>query len=103
MSETTRARIGLSLIATCTAALALYGLMRVVQKIVFPEPDPALVIWSEHAGFFWRAWTVTYLGGMVGLATWMVSEHDPARVARVLARALPIATAILVAQGLLVP
>ncbi|MBS2016760.1 MAG: hypothetical protein JST00_28000 [Deltaproteobacteria bacterium] len=103
MSEATRTRLGLSLVATCTTALALYGLVRIAQKIVFPEPDPALVIWSEHAGFFWRAWTVTYLGGMVGLATWMVSDRHPARVARALARALPLATALLALQGLLVP
>lgn len=103
MKESTRVRLGLAVMATCIVATGLYGLMRCVQKIVFKEADPAMVIWSEHAGFFWRAWTVTYLGGMCGFLTWLLSERDPARVARLLGHALLVATAVITAQGLLVP
>ncbi len=103
MSEATRTRLALAVVAACTAATALYGIVRVAQALLFPEPDPALVIWSEHAGFFWRAWTVAYVGGMVGILTWAVAERDPARVARALATAVPIAALVVAAQGLLVP
>lgn len=96
-------RLGLAVVAACTTAAALYGILRVVQKLLFKEADPALVIWSEHAGFFWRSLTVGYVGGMIGFVTWLATARHTPRVARILARAVPIAAAILTAQGLLVP
>jgi len=96
-------RLGLALVAAALAATALYALMRVGQKLAFPEPDPAMVIWSEHAGYYWRALTAGYLGGMVGFATWVVSARHAAATARVLVRVLPYAVAMMVAQGLLLP
>jgi hypothetical protein len=98
-----RVRGGLALVAGCTAAMALYAIVRVAQALIFDEPDPALVIWSEHAGFFWRTWTVGYMGGMAALLTWMLAGRDAPRVAALLVRALPIAAAALAAQAILVP
>lgn len=103
MKESTRLRLCLAVMTTCIVATGGYGAMRCVQKILFKEADPAMVIWSEHAGFFWRAWTVTYLGGMCGFVVWILSERDPHRIARLLGHALLIATALITAQGLLVP
>jgi hypothetical protein len=103
VSESAGVRVGLGIVAACTTAAGLYAVVRVVQGIVFPEADPAMIIWSEHAGFFWRAWTVGYVGGMVGILTWMAAGRDAARVAAVLARALPVAAALLAAQAILVP
>ena len=75
-----------------------------VRKAAFlTEPDPAIVLFSEHAGFFWRALIAAYAGGMTALLTWALSARHAARIARVLARALPLAAALLAAQGLLVP
>lgn len=101
--EPARVRLGLSVVAACTSAVALYGILRVVQSLLFKEADPALVIWSEHAGFFWRALTVGYVGGMVGFLTWLATAKHTPRVVSVLTPAVPIAAAILTAQGLLVP
>ena len=102
-SEPASVRLGLAVVAACTTAAALYAALRVAQALIFAEPDPALVIWSEHAGFFWRALTVGYVGGMVGFVTWLASARHAQGVAAVLARAVPIAAALLAAQGLLVP
>lgn len=102
-AEPSSVRFGLAVVALCTAATGLYATLRVAQALIFPEPDPALVIWSEHAGFFWRTWTVLYGGGMVGFLAWMASARHAARVAAVLARALPAAAALLAAQAMLVP
>jgi hypothetical protein len=101
--EPTGVRLGLALIAACTTATALYAVLRVAQALIFPEPDPALVIWSEHAGFFWRAWTVAYLGGMAAFLAWLASARHAQDLATVLARALPVAAALLTLQALLVP
>ena len=98
-----RVRGGLAVVAGCTAATALYAIVRVAQALIFTVPDPALVMGSEHAGFFWRTWTVAYVGGMVALLTWLFAGRDTPRVAAVLLRALPIAAALLAAQAILVP
>jgi hypothetical protein len=96
-------RLGLSVVAGCTTATTLYALLRITQAILFPEPNPALVIWSEHAGYFWRSLTVVWLGGMAALLVWMATARDAERIASLLARALPAAAALLALQGLLVP
>ncbi len=98
-----RVRAGLALVAGCTVAIALYAIVRVAQALIFSEPDPALVIWSEHAGFVWRSLTVAYVGGMAALLTWMLAGRDAPRVAAFLAGAVPVAAAALAAQAILVP
>ncbi len=96
-------RVGLAAISGCTTASALYALVRIGQALLLDEPDPALVIWSEHAGYFWRILTAAYGGGMMGLLTWFVSARDPERTARVLARAVPVVAALLAVQAALLP
>lgn len=103
MSDRTRVRLALAAIAACVTSTALYAVLRVAQKLLFTEPDPALIVWSAHAGFFWRAWTSVYVGGMVGFVAWVAAGRDAARTARVLATALVVATLLIVAQGILVP
>lgn len=96
-------RLGLAVVAAALASTGLYALLRVAQKVLFPEPDPATVIWSEHAGYFWRALTAGYLGVMVGVAAWVLSATDAGPTARRLAQALPVVVVGIVAQGLLLP
>jgi hypothetical protein len=96
-------RVALAVIAACTSAAALYALLRLGQKLLGREPDPALVLYVAHAGFFWRSWTSAYAGGMVGLLAWLASARDADRVARALARAVAFAAALLTVQALLVP
>lgn len=96
-------RAGLAVVAACAAAAVVYAALRVFQALAMPEPDPALVVWSAHSGFFWRAWIASYAGGSAGFVAWIAARRDPGRVARWLARAVPIAAAMSAAQGLLVP
>ncbi len=96
-------RLGLAVIAAALAATALYGLLRLGQKLLFAEADPATVIWSEHAGYFWRALTAGYVGGMMGVAVWFIAGRESGPTVRALAKALPFVVALITAQGLLVP
>ncbi|AKV01175.1 hypothetical protein AKJ09_07838 [Labilithrix luteola] len=96
-------RLSLAVVAACLTATGLYGVLRVIQAILFREADPALVIWSPHAGYFWRILIVGYVGGMVGFGTWILAAREPARVARFLSNAVFVVTALLVAQALFVP
>jgi hypothetical protein len=96
-------RIALSAMAACVTAVALYALLRGVQFVMFREPNPATVIWSAHAGYFWRALIVSYAGGMGGMLAWMVAGRAPERVARVLGSGVIVAAALILVQGLLLP
>jgi hypothetical protein len=96
-------RLALGVIAAAVTATALYALLRALQYYVFPDPNPANVVWSAHAGYFWRCISVLYAGGMAAILTFWAAGRDAARVTRVLARALPVAAALLAAQSLLWP
>jgi len=96
-------RAGLAVVAGCVTAVGLYAVLRIVQGVVATEPDPALVIWSEHAGFFWRSWIVVYIGGMGAFLAWVASAKDAGAVAKVLTTALPVAVILLAAQAAFVP
>jgi hypothetical protein len=93
-------KAALALATACTSAALLYSILRIIQALVLPEPDPATVMWTEHSGFFWRAWTCAYVAGAVAI---VVRRFATERLARVLARAhVPIALLVLV-QAILVP
>ena len=96
-------RIALGAMTGCVVAVALYALVRGLQLMIFPEPNPATVIWSAHAGYFWRGWIVSYSGGMAALIAWKAAGRDPARVARVLVHGVVVAAALIFAQGILLP
>jgi len=96
-------RLGLGLMAACVSAVALYGVLRLVQKWLFPEPSPAAVIWSAHAGYFWRCWTVVYAGAMLGFLAYGAAKRHPERVVEALLHSLTAAVVVIVLQGVLVP
>ena len=77
--------------------------MRIVQAHLFPEANPATIIWSAHAGYFWRAWTVAYAGAMGGFAAFAAARRSPVRAARALRGAVVVASLIILYQGLFVP
>lgn len=96
-------RASLAFVSGCLGAIATYALVRVAQKVFMDEPDPALVFYSEHAGFFWRAWTAAYAGGTFAFLGWLAAARDEARTARVLERAVVPVLAAATLQGVLVP
>lgn len=101
--ESAGVRAGLAVVAACVTAVGLYAVMRIVQGFVATEPDPALVIWSEHAGFFWRSWIVVYVGGMAAFLSWVASAKNAGAVAKLLVSALPVSVVLLAAQVAFVP
>jgi hypothetical protein len=103
VKEPRAVRIALAAIAACTSAVAFYAVIRVAQALLFSEPDPALVIWSPHAGFFWRAWTAAYGGGMVGFVAYVAAGRDARGTARVLSITVLGVSGVIAAQGILVP
>jgi hypothetical protein len=98
-----RGRLALAWIAAALAAAGFYAVLRVGQALGGAEPDPALIVWSPHAGFFWRAWTAAYFGVMAGFAVFVLAPRAPERVARAVAALVVVVAALVTAQGLLVP
>ena len=83
--------------------VGLYGVVRAIQFMAFPDPNPATIVWSAHAGYFWRIWCVAYAGGAVAFVAYVLARRDPERVARALLPAVTVAAVIIAAQGLLLP
>jgi hypothetical protein len=80
-----------------------YAVMRAVQRMLLESPDPAAIGWSPHAGYFWRAWTVAYAGGMAAFAAFVLARGRTAAAARALAPAIAVAAALLALQSALLP
>jgi hypothetical protein len=102
---TSRARLRASAAAVvgCACSVIVYALLRAAQRLGTPEPDPALVLFSAHAGFFWRALLAAHAGGMTGLAAWLGGGPDGARTARVAAWLVPVATTAIVLTAAFLP
>jgi len=92
-----------SLVWGLLVAVAAYALTRSVQACLVAEPDPATVMWSAHAGFFWRALNSGYAGGMAAFVLFVAIRGRESAAARALAPAVVVAAALLGLQGLLLP
>jgi hypothetical protein len=84
-------------------AVGAYAIVRAIQKVVYPDPNPAALVWSVHAGFFWRVWTVAYLGGVAAFVTFVVARGRTRAAARALAPAIAIAAGLLALQSAFLP
>lgn len=93
-------KTALAIATGCTAAALLYSILRIVQAIILPEPDPATVMWTEHSGFFWRAWTCAYAAGAIAL---IARRFGGDRLGRFMSRAIVPVAAFVLLQAALVP
>jgi hypothetical protein len=84
-------------------AVAAYAIVRAIQSLLLPEPNPAALVWSPHAGFFWRIWTVAYVGGFAAFVAFVVVQGRRSAAARALAPAVAIAAALLALQSVFLP
>ena len=92
----------LAIACGCEVACAAYAIIRTFQYFFIPEPNPALVMQSVHAGYFWRAWISAYAGGFVALLVGLLAKSED-RVARAALWALPWSAGLLVVQGVFIP
>jgi H+/Cl- antiporter ClcA len=96
---------------TCAIALAwglvvavgAYAIVRAVQSVTVAAADPAALTWSIHTGFFWRVWTVVYLGGFAAFVAFIVARGRPQAAARALAPAIAVAASLLALQSAFLP
>jgi hypothetical protein len=93
-------------IAACwglVVAVGAYATVRAIQFFLYPDPNPATLVWSAHAGFFWRCWTCAYAGGIASFIAYLLVRTRPAAALRTLAPAIAIAAAMLAVQTAVLP
>jgi hypothetical protein len=95
--------LGLTLMAAFVASAGAYPLLRLVQFLLWADPDPRGIIYAEHAGFYWRCLIAGFLGVMVGMLVGPAAVRDHARVALWLKRAGTAFAIVVLVQGLLIP
>jgi hypothetical protein len=93
-----RATIGLS--AGILVAIALYPLLRIGAGLWGHEANPATLLYSTHAGYFWRAWTCAYAGAMVAAIVALIAKPAHLRFAEPM---LWISFGLLALQALFIP
>jgi hypothetical protein len=86
-----------------SAAVLTYAAVRVLEHALFQEPNPAMIIWSDHNAFAWRAAIALYLGGATAFGGFAWARRSGASAARGLVASVAVATVALVLQGALVP
>jgi hypothetical protein len=79
-------------------SVGAYGVVRAIQFFLYPDPNPATLVWSAHAGFFWRCWTCGYAGGLAAFVVFVVARTHPQGAARSLAAAVVVASTVLAVQ-----
>ncbi|MDC3954711.1 hypothetical protein [Polyangium jinanense] len=84
------------------AALA-YVALRLIESVWFPEPDPAIVIWSDRSRFVWRALLAAYAGGAAIFGGHALATRSIEAAAVWLGRVSVAAALALALQGALVP
>ncbi len=94
---------GIAIAWGACVAVAAYGIVRAIQFFVYPDPNPATLVWSAHAGFFWRCWTCAYAGALAAFIAYVGAKRSPAKAARSLVGAIAVAGAILALQTAFLP
>jgi hypothetical protein len=92
-------------------ATGAYAIVRAAQSLASPTSATphdgaapgALVNWGVHAGFFWRAWTVGYAGGLAAFVVFLAARDRTETAGRALGPAIVIATALLGVQSAFLP
>ncbi|NUQ72902.1 MAG: hypothetical protein HUU21_05035 [Polyangiaceae bacterium] len=85
------------------AAVIGYAAVRALEIAFFPEPSPAVIVWSERSSFVWRAALALYIGGMGAFAGYAAVSAWPLAGARWLSRGILAAALAIGLQGALLP
>jgi len=84
-------------------AVAAYGIVRGIQFFLYPDPNPATLVWSAHAGFFWRCWTCAYAGGIAAFVAFLFTQSRFDRSVAALGPAIAVVAALLALQVTIFP
>jgi hypothetical protein len=84
-------------------ALLTYAAMRVTERALFPEPNPAMLLWADHSPFTWRAAMALYFGGAGAFAGFAAAKRSGLAAARTLRLLVGVVIVACVVQGAVWP
>ena len=96
-------KAAIAAVSALLVAVALYPTLRGIQLLLYPEANPATVVWTAHAGYFWRVWICAFGGALAGLVVFSLGEPARARLVRALPMCAAVACALLVLQAVFLP
>jgi hypothetical protein len=94
---------GVALAWGMAVAVGSYALVRTVQFFVYPDPNPATLVWSAHAGFFWRCWTCAYAGAIAAFVAYVPTRRHLAASVKALGPAVATVAVLLALQTAVFP
>jgi choline-glycine betaine transporter len=103
MKRETATALAVALAWGCCVSVAGYAIVRFIQFFLYPDPNPATLVWSAHAGFFWRCWTCAYAGALASFIAYVGAKRGPERAARSLVGAIATAAVLLALQVAVFP
>jgi hypothetical protein len=103
MSRETLVAAGVAIAWGMATAVGAYALVRTVQFFLYPDPNPATLVWSAHAGFFWRSWTCAYAGAIAAFIAYVPTRRHLAASVRALGPAVAVVSVLLALQTAVFP
>jgi hypothetical protein len=95
------------LLVSITFGLAIsaiaYAAVRVLDVLLFPEPNPVVVIWTDRSRFIWRVIIATYLGGAGAFGGYSLALRNPENAFAWMENVILFAGGCLLLQAVLAP
>ena len=63
----------------CAVSVVVYAGLRAYAHVTTTEPNPAVIYWTNHAGFLWRSITAIVAGGFAALVGALLPSAGVAR------------------------
>lgn len=76
-----------------------YALLRIVEQTLYPEPNPAMLLWSDRSPFVWRAAIALYVAGAAAFGGFAAARRSEDRAAKALRGIVIAAIALIVIQA----
>jgi hypothetical protein len=84
------------------AAIA-YAAVRVLDVVLYPEPNPVVVIWTDRSRFIWRMLIAAYLGGASVFGGYSLSSRTTENMFSWMEKLIVLAGACLLMQAVFAP
>lgn len=98
-----RVEFSIATILSLSLIVILYAVVRIIQAFLFPEPNPAQVIWMTRIAMFWRLGVVTYFSLMVAPLALRWVRRDRLGACRAALWGVSIAAVLILFQSLVFP
>lgn len=89
--------------AGAIVAAAAYPALRLLDAALFPQANPASIVWSSQSVFAFRVAIAAHLGSLGAFGAFVLATRAPRTFARWLRAALPVVAALVALQAVLRP